>query len=179
MAPIGEPSPELAETLRRNGQEHLLDGIDSLPAELRGRFLARLGEVDWRELADPAAVPRPEQLEQPRVVTLAELARDRGELVALGEETLRGGGVAVLMVAGGQGTRLGWDGPKGTFPLGPHSGKSIYQWQAEKVVSLSRRIGRQVPFLVLTSPATDEETRAFFAAHGDFGLAPGQLRLFR
>lgn len=83
------------------------------------------------------------------------------------------------MVAGGQGTRLGFRGPKGCFPLGPHSGKTIYQLHAEKVLSLSRRIGRPVPFLVLTSPATDAETRAFFADHDDFGLAPGQLSFFR
>ena len=83
------------------------------------------------------------------------------------------------MVAGGQGTRLGWDGPEGDVPLAPHSGKSIYRWQAEKVASVSRRTGRNVPFLVLTSPATDEATRAFFAEHGDFGLAPGQFRPFR
>ena len=65
-----------------------------------------------------------------------------------GDEAYRAGRVAVLMVAGGQGTRLGFAGPKGCFPLAPHSGKTIYQLQAEKVLSLSRRIGRAVPFLV-------------------------------
>jgi UDP-N-acetylglucosamine/UDP-N-acetylgalactosamine diphosphorylase len=83
------------------------------------------------------------------------------------------------MVAGGQGTRLGWEGPKGTFPLAPHSGRTIYQWQAEKVVSLSRRTRREVPFLVLTSPATDEATVAFFAGHDRFGLTAAQFRPFR
>jgi UDP-N-acetylglucosamine/UDP-N-acetylgalactosamine diphosphorylase len=83
------------------------------------------------------------------------------------------------MVAGGQGTRLGFDGPKGCFPLAPHSGKTIYQLQAEKVASLSRRTGRDVPFLVLTSPATDVETREHFAASGGFGLEPGQVSFFR
>jgi UDP-N-acetylglucosamine/UDP-N-acetylgalactosamine diphosphorylase len=62
--------------------------------------------------------------------------------------------------------------------VAPHSGKSIYQWQAEKVVSLSRRLGREVPFLVMTSPMTDVETRDFFAAHAYFGLKPAQVRFF-
>jgi UDP-N-acetylglucosamine/UDP-N-acetylgalactosamine diphosphorylase len=79
------------------------------------------------------------------------------------------------MVAGGQGTRLGFAGPKGCFPLAPHSGKTIYQLQAEKILSVSRRAGHSVPFLVMTSPATDEETRSFFSAHGNFGLADDQL----
>jgi UDP-N-acetylglucosamine/UDP-N-acetylgalactosamine diphosphorylase len=82
------------------------------------------------------------------------------------------------MVAGGEGTRLGFAGPKGCFPLAPHSRKSIYQLQAEKVLSLARRVGRDVPFLVLTSPATDAETRTFFETHARFGLAADQLRLF-
>ena len=80
------------------------------------------------------------------------------------------------MVAGGEGTRLGFAGPKGLFPIGPHSGKTIYQLQAEKVLSLSRRVGREVPLLVMTSPATDAETRAVFAEHDGFGLA--DVRIF-
>ena len=95
------------------------------------------------------------------------------------EKAYRDGRVAVLMVAGGQGTRLGFAGPKGCFPLAPHSGKTIYQLQAEKVLSVSRRTGRSVPFLVMTSPATDAETREFFAAHRRFGLAADQLVFFR
>ena len=82
------------------------------------------------------------------------------------------------MVAGGQGTRLGFAGPKGVYPLAPHSRKSIYQLQAEKVRSVSDRVGRDVPLLVLTSPMTDAASREHFRAHDDFGLARGQLRLF-
>src|SRR5438046_2177258 len=50
--------------------------------------------------------------------------------------------------------------------------------QAEKVLSLSRRLDRPVPFLIMTSPATDAETREFFAAHGFFGLPQPQVRFF-
>jgi UDP-N-acetylglucosamine/UDP-N-acetylgalactosamine diphosphorylase len=108
-------------------------------------------------------------------VTLDELARRREELSRAGDEAYAAGRVAVLMVAGGQGTRLGFPGPKGCFPLAPHSGKTIYQLQAEKILSVSRRAGRAVPFLVMTSPATDQETRGFFAASGNFGLAEDQI----
>ena len=167
-----------AETLARYGQAHLLDGVDELPDDVRERFLARLAEVDWEELAHPAEPPPLEDVEPPEVVTLAEQEERGAELREAGEDAYRDGRVAVLMVAGGQGTRLGWPGPKGTFPIGPHSGKTIYALQAEKVLALSRRIGRDVPLLVLTSPATDEETCEHFRAHGDFGLAPGQVRVF-
>ena len=65
-------------------------------------------------------------------MTLAEQEVRRAELREAGEDAYRDGRVAVLMVAGGQGTRLGWPGPKGTFPIGPHSGKTIYALQAER-----------------------------------------------
>jgi UDP-N-acetylglucosamine/UDP-N-acetylgalactosamine diphosphorylase len=159
-------------------QRHLLEGIDELPAETRERFLERLAAIDWDELAQPAEPPPAETVEPPRVITRAEQAARRDELLAAGEEAYRGGRVAVLIVAGGQGTRLGWKGPKGTFPLAPHSGKTIYALQAEKVLSLSRRAGHDVPLLVLTSPATHAATCEFFAAHDRFGLAEEQLRFF-
>jgi UDP-N-acetylglucosamine/UDP-N-acetylgalactosamine diphosphorylase len=137
-----------------------------------------LGEVDWEELERPAEPPPLDAVQPPTVVTLAERRRRAEALGAAGEDAYRRGQVAVLMVAGGEGTRLGFAGPKGCLPLAPHSRKSIYQLQAEKVLSLSRRVGRDVPFLVLTSPATDAETRAFFQTHARFGLGEDQVRLF-
>ena len=168
----------LEEHLRRNGQGHLLDGAAELDPPVREHFLSRLASVDWEELGRPPEPPDVAEVEPSRVVTLDEQRARRGELISPGEEAYRGGGVAVLMVAGGQGTRLGFRGPKGCFPLAPHSRKTIYQWQAEKLLSLSRRVGRDVPFLVMTSPATDAETRDFFAAHAFFGLRPGQVHFF-
>jgi UDP-N-acetylglucosamine/UDP-N-acetylgalactosamine diphosphorylase len=166
------------EILPAHGQEHLLAGLDELTPDARRRFLDRLAEVDWEELERPAEPSAPEDVRPAAVVTLEERARRHDELAAAGEEAYRRGAVGVLVVAGGQGTRLGFEGPKGVFPIGVHSRKSIYQLQAEKVLSLSRRVGRMVPLLMMTSPMTDAETRDFFQAHDDFGLAPGQATFF-
>src|SRR5207249_4994038 len=78
---------------------------------------------------------------------------------SLGETALRRGEVAVLVVAGGQGSRLGFDHPKGMFPIGPVTDKTLFQIHAEKVLALARRYGKPLPLLVMTSPATDAETR--------------------
>jgi UDP-N-acetylglucosamine/UDP-N-acetylgalactosamine diphosphorylase len=165
----------IANPLTRHGQQHLLAGIDSLDPRTRQAFLDRLASVDWDELFETPPPSAPGEVEASPVVTLDELRERRAELASTGDEAYRAGRVAVLMVAGGQGTRLGFPGPKGCFPLAPHSRKTIYQLQAEKVLSVSRRTGRAVPFLVMTSPATDAETREFFAAHGRFGLAEEQV----
>jgi UDP-N-acetylglucosamine/UDP-N-acetylgalactosamine diphosphorylase len=168
----------LSESLKKLGQEHLLVGIDRLDAATRDAYLARLAEIDWPELHHQKTVHNAGEVGASRVVDAAERARRSGELRPLGERAYRSGAVAVLMVAGGQGTRLGFTGPKGCFTIAPHSHKSIYQLQAEKVLSLSRRIGEPVPFLIMTSPMTDSDTREFFAAHGNFQLAPDQVRFF-
>ncbi len=168
----------LAETLAKFDQSHLLAGLADLAPADREAYLARLAAIDWEEQRHHSTPPPMGAVGPSRVVDFAERARREAELARIGEATYRAGAVAVLMVAGGQGTRLGSSAPKGCFALAPHSGKSIYQLQAEKVLSLSRRIGKAVPFLIMTSPMTDAETREFFAAHNDFGLAPGQARFF-
>ena len=168
----------VADLLKQHGQEHLLAGVADLAPAARDAFIARLGEIDWAEMTRHAEAPAAGTVEASRVITLAELAQRHAMLAAAGETAYRAGQVAVLMVAGGQGTRLGSSAPKGCFPVAPHSGKSIYQLQAEKVLSLSRRSGRPVAFLVMTSPMTDEETREFFAVNGNFGLASDQVRFF-
>jgi UDP-N-acetylglucosamine/UDP-N-acetylgalactosamine diphosphorylase len=161
-----------------HGQGHLLTGLDELAPPVRESFLGRLAEIDWDELERPAEPPALDEVRPAAVVTLEERARRRADLTSIGEDAYRRGAVGLLIVAGGEGTRLGFNGPKGVFPIGPHSRKSIYQLHAEKVVSVSRRVGRDVPLLVMTSPATDEETRAFFLRHDDFGLVAGQLSFF-
>jgi UDP-N-acetylglucosamine/UDP-N-acetylgalactosamine diphosphorylase len=166
------------QTLDEHGQAHLLEALDDLEPDHRRRFLERLAEIEWDELDQPAEPPALNDVRPAGVVTLEERARRRDELAAIGDDAYRRGAVAVLTVAGGEGTRLGFEGPKGVFPIGPHSGKSIYQLQAEKVVSLSQRVGRDVPLLVMTSPMTDAATGEFFREHEDFGLADGQLSSF-
>jgi UDP-N-acetylglucosamine/UDP-N-acetylgalactosamine diphosphorylase len=162
----------------RHAYAHLLEGVSELDLERRARFLERLREIDWDELDRPARPPELGTVETPDVVTLGERRLRAEELRAAGERAYRDGRVAALVVAGGEGTRLGFAGPKGCFPLAPHSRKSLYQLHAERTLSVSRRVGRAVPLLVLTSPATDEETREFFAAHAGFGLGAEQVRIF-
>ena len=95
-----------------------------------------------------------------------------------GEEELRRGAVAFLVVAGGLGSRLGFEHPKGMFPIGPVSGKSLFQIHTEKIVALRRRYGAPLPFLVMTSPATDEVTRRYFEEHNYFGLPADDVFFF-
>src|SRR5262249_48834009 len=75
-------------------------------------------------------------------------------------------------------SRLGFDHSKGMFPTGPVTNKTLFQIHAEKVLAVRCRHGRPVPFLVMTSPATDAETRDFFTQHQSFGLPPAEVHFF-
>ncbi len=172
--------PELLDRLHAHGQEHVLTGWDTLPLEGQVTFVAELAALDFAELAtlyarrsEPhAALPSRDRLRPIPVDEPADSARP------VGEDALRRGELAVLVVAGGQGTRLGFDKPKGLFPVGPVSGATLFRIHAEKVFALGRRYGKPVPFLVMTSPATHEETVAYFEAERFFGLDPESVHFF-
>ncbi len=87
-----------------------------------------------------------------------------------GEELIGKGAVAALVVAGGQGSRLGIEAPKGVVGVSPVKSKSLFQLHAEKVLALSRKYSVSVPLFIMTSRENDADTRSFFAGHSFFGL---------
>jgi UDP-N-acetylglucosamine/UDP-N-acetylgalactosamine diphosphorylase len=163
--------------LARHGQEQLLRFWDGLDDEEQARLAADVGEIDL-DLVDGLVarlLDRAESID-PGTIEAPEVVRPGPEDVLTGRGALAAGELAVVIVAGGQGTRLGFDGPKGCFPIGPVSDRSLFQIHAEKVVALGRRHGVPVPLYVMTSPQNHAETAAFFDAHGSFGVE--RLRLF-
>ncbi len=102
-----------------------------------------------------------------------------GKARATGEEALRAGRVAAFTVAGGQGTRLGYDGPKGMFAVTPVKKKPLFQVFAEKIKAAGLRHGRPLHWFIMTSHANHEATEAFFAEHKFFGLDRGRVHFFR
>jgi UDP-N-acetylglucosamine/UDP-N-acetylgalactosamine diphosphorylase len=178
---------ELRERLAAHGQEQLLRFWDELDEDGRDRLVRDVESLDLDELDGLIETlvrrdPEPPDVRDVRACEVTRLPRSdeereqRQAAAAAGEAMLAAGEVAVVVVAGGQGTRLGFDGPKGTFPVGPVSGATLFQIHAEKVRALSRRHGRTLPLYVMTSPANHAQTEAFFAEHEGFGVE--HLRLF-
>src|SRR5829696_1147858 len=175
--------PDLMHRLKRHGQEHVLLGWEDLDAEGRAALANQLAGIDLDEIDrlyaardKPVVVPTADRLAPIPTETVGAI--DPGT-VRLGHEALGRGELAVLLVAGGQGTRLGFDRPKGVFPIGPVSNKTLFQIHADKVFALGRRYGRPVPFLVMTSPATHADTTAYFAEQGYFALGRENVYFFQ
>jgi UDP-N-acetylglucosamine/UDP-N-acetylgalactosamine diphosphorylase len=175
---------DLLKRLRSAGQEHVLRWWKRLSKDERRELTGQLQSLDLGQLAHLFArrdhVYTPPAMEAIRPVPVVPVnSLDNPRYRRLGEEALRRGEVAVLVVAGGQGTRLGFDHPKGLFPIGPVSDKSLFQIHAEKVLALRRRYGATVPLLVMTSQATHAPTEEFFAINHYFGLPKKEVHFFR
>ena len=95
-----------------------------------------------------------------------------------GIELIRNGKVAVVLLAGGQGTRLGHEGPKGTYSIGLPSGKSLFQLQCERLINLAKKAGRYIPWYIMTSPENHKETISFFETFGYFGYPKEDIYFF-
>ncbi|MFM8221967.1 MAG: UTP--glucose-1-phosphate uridylyltransferase, partial [Planctomycetaceae bacterium] len=171
------------------GQDHVLHQAEQLaPGELRRLLrdllsidlerLQRLWQTSAARLGAVGSGVSPLRNLVARPQSPADFQR-RQQARRWGEEWLRQGRVAALLVAGGEGTRLGVSYPKGAFPIGPVSGRSLYQILAEQVTAHCRRLGVAIPYLVMTSDATDLETRELFDRHDYFGLESARVRFLR
>jgi UDP-N-acetylglucosamine/UDP-N-acetylgalactosamine diphosphorylase len=103
---------------------------------------------------------------------------ERATAVERGAEMLRRGEVGVILVAGGQGSRLGFEGPKGAFPVGPVSQATLFEIHCRKILALERKFGASIPLYIMTSQTNDAATRSFLGDHGRFGLADERVRYF-
>jgi UDP-N-acetylglucosamine/UDP-N-acetylgalactosamine diphosphorylase len=184
-----EPDSALLSKLNSHGQQGLLRWWDELDNTARQQLSAEIESIDFGRLADLVAslvhnsestTPNPELVKAVDVFRLPQTDGERTtrrHVAELGQDALSRGEVAVVLVAGGSGTRLGFEGPKGTYPIGPVSGASLFQIHAEKIIALGRKFGRTIPLYVMTSPENHDVTQEFFDQHDHFGLK--HLRLFR
>ncbi len=176
---------DLVDRLARAGQAHLTAHAATLPPAARGAFAAELDGVDWArvELALRSPPPPvPPDLRPPEALTLRRRHNEGGlgrRLAVAGRKLLAQGRVAAVLLAGGQGTRLGHPGPKGTFVLGPSADRSLYAILCERVAAAGRAAGRPVPLVVLVGRDTEDATRAILADAGRFGLDPSLVRIVR
>jgi UDP-N-acetylglucosamine/UDP-N-acetylgalactosamine diphosphorylase len=179
-----ETIEQAREALERHGQGHVVKCWETLDAAGRAGLLRQVEGLDFpaiarmREMLDPRRTgDAPDAgLEPAPVVDPATM--DTAAARAEGESALRRGQIGVILVAGGQGSRLGFEGPKGAYSIGPVSGASLFEIHARKILGLERKFGTRIPFYIMTSEANDGPTREFFSGHAFFGLDPDRVLFF-
>lgn len=177
--------PQLSAKLTEAGEDQLLAYLQAADPQVAAQLATQLAGVDLQEIAatlqkKTAAADIPQQMASPPAIRLDDAVPriNEAEAIAAGERLLSGGKVAALLVAGGQGTRLGFDHPKGMFPIGPVTDRTLFQIFVEKLIARGTRFGAAIPLYLMTSPATHAETVEFFAANANFGLPDSQLHIF-
>jgi len=170
--------------LAQEDQDHVLRYWHELDDAQRQALLAQIAALDvagvrfMRETLAAQAQTGAEHgdIEPADVVRTDALADPRYR--ARGEKLLRESKAGAILVAGGQGSRLGFDGPKGAYLIGPVSGASLFEIHAHKILALEQRHDARIPFYIMTSQVNDAPTRAFFEANGYFGLSADRVKFF-
>jgi UDP-N-acetylglucosamine/UDP-N-acetylgalactosamine diphosphorylase len=179
-------SRDLWELLSEHGQQHLVDFWDQLDPTQQQQLESQLHAIDLAEInrlyqqattVEQAAIDW-SQVRPPPVIQVASKDETRQAARQLGVEALRANQTAVVLVAGGQGSRLGFEKPKGLFPIGSISRRSLLQVLMDRITAIASRYDSCIPLYIMTSPQTDQPIREFLDQHHYFGMDPAQIELF-
>jgi UDP-N-acetylglucosamine/UDP-N-acetylgalactosamine diphosphorylase len=166
-------------------QDHIFRFWPSLRKDQKKNLLDQLVQIDFDlldRLTDQALhqkeIKKDEVLDPPHVITLQERLESDNAAANLGENALRDGSVAAVLVAGGQGTRLGFDGPKGMYPVTPVKQKSLFHLHCEKLLARGKKWRKQIPWYIMTSLTNYAQTQRYFDENNYFGYDKSNFFLF-
>jgi len=177
--------------LEKHGQSHLLAFWDELDTARKRSLLAQIRQLDLEKIDNwiekfvkthafvtinpdlaPALSYRPEPVGP-------ENRQKYAEAVKIGRDLISKGKVAAFVVAGGQGTRLGFDGPKGDFPISPVRNKTLFRIFAENISAVSARYQTLCPWYIMTSPLNYTRTTEIFRSNDYYGLKKENVFIFQ
>lgn len=172
---------EAVKKVREYGQEHVLQYYEELSEAEKAALLRQIEQTDFSVLAKAAKVGK----EQKRgVITpipamkLAEIEEKREAYTSRGIETIRAGKVGAVLLAGGMGTRLGSDDPKGMYNIGLTKDVYIFERIIQNLLDVVEQTGRFIPLFIMTSEKNHEKTTAFLKEKNYFGYAPEYVTFF-
>ena len=166
---------EIKWTLKKYGQEHLLNGYDNLDEKKKKELLKQINNIDFELIKslyeNTKKTPEVENFEiQPiDYMDKEKLYDNYKEYHAIGVEAIKNRKLAAVTMAGGQGTRLGHKGPKGTFDIGLESHKSLFELLSDGLKEQGRKYGVTIPWFIMTSRENNNDTIEFFAKNRNFG----------
>lgn len=168
--------------LKAHGQEHILRFYGELSPREQAVLLSQVETIDWEMVSHfekPENLSGTGKIEPISAMELAEIRRRRTEFFRRGAESIGQGKVGAVMLAGGQGTRLGSDVPKGAVDIGITRPLYIFEQLIRNLSEVCAQCGAFVPLLIMTSEKNDVGTREFLAAHQYFGYPADFVRFFR
>ncbi len=169
--------------LEEKGQTQLLKYYDELDCAGKEKLLTAIEQLNWdfeEALANPEDMSGAGRVIEPiDGLRLADIEAKKPEFEKVGVEAIQRGKVAAVLLAGGMGTRLGVDGPKGAYDIGITKPLYIFEQQLRNIMDVTEKCGVNVPIYIMTSDKNHEQTTAFFKEHDYFGYPAEEFRFFK
>jgi UDP-N-acetylglucosamine/UDP-N-acetylgalactosamine diphosphorylase len=175
------------ERIEKYGQEHLFRFWDELNNEEKHIFLSNLEKIDYdlvTKLYSDCLTSNIEEkenfndMQRPDLVSRYPYTKEHAKAISVGETAICNNELGLFVVAGGQGSRLGFNGPKGLYPATPIMHKSLFQVFAEKILVAQKIYAVKLHWFIMTSSSNNIQTVDFFAKNNYFGLDKDNLHFF-
>lgn len=171
---------QLKKTLYTYGQEHLLRYIDALTGDEREQLISQIENIDWNFMHyfHNSNSKNNGTIKPIAVTPISEITAKSEYFRNIGIEAIKEGKLCLLLLAGGQGTRLGYDRPKGCFNMGIDRNLYIFQLLIEHTLEVVSMSGKWIHLFVMTSDINYDDTTAFFREHDNFGYKSEYIHFF-
>ncbi len=169
--------------LECKGQTQLLKYYDELDAASKAKLLDSIENLNWDfedALANPADLSgKGRDIRPIDGLRLAAIEKKKADYEEIGVEAIKAGKVAAVLLAGGMGTRLGVDGPKGAYDIGITKPLYIFEQQLKNILDVTSKCGVTVPLYIMTSDKNHEQTTSFWKEHNYFGYPESEIKFFK
>lgn len=173
---------ELSSILKEHGQEHIFAAYQKLDEEGKKKLAAQVERIDWSIVA----MANHEELKQERgkleplsALEVTEIEKDKERYSKIGIDAIKAGKIGAVLLAGGQGTRLGSDGPKGKYNIGITKDIYIFERLIRNLFDVTDKAGCFVPLYVMTSDKNHDETISFFEEKNYFEYPKDFVKFFK
>ena len=173
-----ETMQKTIEMLNMLHQEHIARYIGTLDEQKQRELAEQIQELDLSVLADGSTVQKRGIFTPLHAVTVSQIRQNAAKYKETGLEAIRAGKIGAVLLAGGQGSRLGFEHPKGTFNIGETRTLYIFECLINNLLEVTNEAGAYVPLFIMTSQENNQETREFFRAHNYFGYSAANIWFF-
>ena len=171
---------EALKVLREHNQEHVMKGFDDLSSELQAQLLRQIEEIDWETIALVGQDSEESEgdIEPLGAVDVSQIEARKEEFTKAGIDAIKEGKIGAVLLAGGMGTRLGLDKPKGELNVGINRDLCIFNCLINNLLDVTNEARAYVPLYIMTSEKNNDETIRFFEEKNYFGYPKEYVKFF-
>ena len=166
------------EMLNMLHQEQIVKHMQTLPEPEQYAMVRQIESLDLSVLNAQENEEKRGTFAPLFAATLAEIEQNREHYTQIGLQAIRNGKVGAVLLAGGQGSRLGFDHPKGMFRIGIDRELYIFECLINNLLDVVKQADAWIPLFIMTSVENNKETQAFFEQHNYFGYSPDNVFFF-